>query len=406
MLVNRIAYIGRDGNVYTINPDGTDSKRLTSTDLRVGPAGDILAHVSQAQAFYAWPTWAPDSSKLAVSRVVVEGSRASFFLEEVDATSGKSVSIYENEPGTGPITQTSPHYTYWSSDSMHLTFIASTPSELALFVSSPQAKREQVSLIGEGTIYFSWARDSSAISLHRGTGELFLVPVDAKGLGSPVLLGTVGRGFRAPAISHDGSKVAYATGGDSGDVIYVASARAGLPEARPVGDAGPFSAFLWSPTRDELAFAHTIQGVSGPTQRLVLVGGDGSSPTTLVNEPLVAFFWSPDGEKIAYITHDAERRSFTWKYVGRTGGEPVRLAEFVPSAEFVILATFFDQYFYSNSVWSPDSSQIVFSGAIGPTSFGSNGSSPGSDRVYVIDVREGASPKEIATSSFAAWSWR
>ena len=36
MAVNRIAYTGSDGNIFTINPDGTDSRRLTTTDLRVG----------------------------------------------------------------------------------------------------------------------------------------------------------------------------------------------------------------------------------------------------------------------------------------------------------------------------------------------------------------------------------
>ena len=403
--INRIAYIGRDGNVYTIKPDGTDSRRLTSTDLRVGPAGHILAQGSEAQVFYAWPTWAPDSSKLAVSRVVVDGSRASFFLEEVDAASGKSTKIYENEPDTVAVTQSAPHYVYWSNDSLHLSFIASTPRELALFVTTLQDRKEPVTLIGQGPIYFSWAGDSSAMSLHRG-GELFLVSVGAQGFGSPELLGRVGLGFRAPALSKDGSKIVYTAGGDSSSEVYLADTRTGLGGARSIGEVGSFSAFLWSPTRDELAFAHNIEGVAGPMQRLVLAAGDGSSQTTAVSEPLVAFFWSPDGEKIAYITHDVERRSFTWKYVDRSGGEPVQLAEFVPSEEFIVMVSFFDQYAHSNSVWSPDSSQIVFSGAIGPTSFGSNGDSPAGDRVYVMDVREGASPKEIATSSFAVWSWR
>lgn len=46
-LSGRIAYIGTDGNVWTIDPDGSDSQRLTS-------AGDNSS-----------PAWSPDGSKLA-----------------------------------------------------------------------------------------------------------------------------------------------------------------------------------------------------------------------------------------------------------------------------------------------------------------------------------------------------
>ena len=76
--VNRIAYVGSDGNIFTIRPDGTDSRRLTTTDLRVGPGGHIFVQAARSQVFYAWPTWSPDSTKLAVSRSSVQGNSGPF----------------------------------------------------------------------------------------------------------------------------------------------------------------------------------------------------------------------------------------------------------------------------------------------------------------------------------------
>ena len=417
MAVNRIAYVGSDGNIFTIKPDGTDSRRLTRTDFRVGPAGHILAQGpvpigaegSETLVFYAWPTWSPDSTRLAASRVTVEGASATFSLHVLDASTGKATRIYDNEPNTIPIAQGAPHFMYWSPDSKHLTFLASTPRELALLISTPEQGSGPTRLVGEAPLYFSWAGDSSALAVHRGP-ELLLVPFTGGVPQPPQSLGDVGMGFRAPALSRDASKMVYATEDGGGASLYLADVR--LTESgraqpgRAILDVGPSSVFMWSPTRDEVAVADTVDAVGPIYQQVTIVGDDGASKRVVVNEPLLAFFWSPDGEKIAYVAFDTERRSFTWKYVNRAEGRLVELAEFVPSAEFLTMISFFDQYAYPNSVWSPDSSQIVFSGTIGRNAFRRNGGSPEGDKVYVLDVREGSAPREIATSRFAVWSWK
>ena len=403
--VNRIAYIGSDGNIFTIKPDGTDSRRLTTTDLRVGPGGHILAQRSESQLFYAWPTWSPDSTRMAASRVIVNGARAAFSLEVVDASTGKATKIYDNEPDTNPIYRGAPHYIYWSPDSKRLTFIASTPRELTLFISTPEDGGEPVHLVGEGPVFFSWASDSSSLLIHRGR-ELLLASLGGDGSELPQSLGNVGDGFRTPALSRDGTKMVYAAGDDGGDSIYLANTRAQLAGARSILNIGRSSAFLWSPTMDEVAIAHTVGTTQSFYERLTLVSSDGASQKSLVSEPLLAFFWSPDGQKIAYVAFDPERRSLTWRYVDRSEGSPIELVEFLPSGDFLTMITFFDQYAYSNSVWSPDSSQIVFSGTIGSSALGRNGGSPEVDRVYVLDIREGVAPREIASSRFATWSWK
>ena len=403
MGVNRIAYVGADGNIFTIRPDGTDSRRLTNTDLRVGPAGHVLAQVTASEVVYAWPTWSPAGEKLAASRITVDGNSASFSLEVVDASTGRTTRIYDNEPGTSPVAQGSPHYIYWSPDGRHLTFIASTPTELALFISTPGEGTAPTRLAGQGPLYFSWAENSKAFLIHRGT-DLLLTSLAGNPPQPPQSLGLGSLGFRAPVLSLDGSKMVYAAEDDGGYSLYVADTQPQLPNAQRLLEVGALSAFLRSPTRDEVAVA---DATTGPLyERVSLVGLDGTVRRTLVNESLLAFFWSPDGEKIAYFNYDPEARTFSLKYVARADGTPVTLAEFLPSAEFLTMITFFDQYAYSNSIWSPDSSKIVFSGTIRPVSPGRNGSSPDGNKAYVVDVREGSSPREIATSRFAVWSWK
>ena len=83
----------------------------------------------------------------------------------------------------------------------------------------------------------------------------------------------------------------------------------------------------------------------------------------LVEGPAVAWFWSPDGERLLYsipVVEEGETMVKWWVY---ENGASEELASFVPSAIFgrQYLA-FFDQLARSVSFWSPDSTAFVFAG--------------------------------------------
>ena len=405
MAVNRIAYVGVDGNIYTINPDGTDSRRLTTTDLRVGPAGHVLAQTVQTQFVYAWPTWSPDSTKLAASLVTIEGGSASFSLNVVDADTGQVSIVYVNEPNAGPMARGAPHYAYWSPDSRHLAFFAVSQRELVMFLSTPADGRDPEKVIGQGPpIYFAWAADSASLVLHRGP-ELFRASLKGGSLELPRPLVTVGLGFRPPAASPDGARVAYAGQDEGTHALFMTDAEGSLDEGRAIMDLGPSAAFLWSPTADEIAVAERFSTAGQLYDRLSLVSIDGSSRKVLVDETFLAFSWSPTGDKIAYVAFSQADQTLTWKYIVLPEGEPIELIDFLPSPEFFTYLTFFDQYAYSNSIWSPDGTRIVFSGTTS-SALRRNGSSSEGEKVYVLEIREDAIPREIASSRFAVWSWR
>ena len=399
--MNRIAYTSFDGNIFTIKPDGTDPRRLTTTDLQDDPFGQLLAHTQEPRLRYAWPIWSPEGKKLATSRINADSS---FSLDVVDISTGKTTTIYNNEPQTAPVSRGAPHVMCWSPNAKHLTFLASTSRDLTLFISTPEEQREPSLLVEGGPIYFGWAEDSSALLVHCGA-KLFLVYPDIGQSPTVQTLGTVGTAFKAPSLSHDASQMVYASTGAAGNGLYLASTQSHRTEARLLFDAMPPVAFQWSPAKGELLVADAINETRPVFQRLTRVSLDDTLHKTLINEPYLAFFWSPNKEKIVYLTFNVERSSLTWKYLKEPGEAPVELAEFWPSGLLLTMVSDFDQFAHSNPVWSPDSRSILFCGTLAPRSGRRNGGSPGQDKIYVLNVEEGATPREIADGPFAVWSW-
>lgn len=404
-MVNRIAYVTDDGNIATINPDGSDPRRLTRSEARVGGAGHVLAQASDSQSFYTWPTWSPDGSKLAVSKVSSRADSTQLSLEIIDATSGVSKRAYENEPGTILVAQGAPHYIYWSPDSSHLAFLATTRRHLTLFLAAPQGESSPAPIALGSPTYYSWARDAGSLLIRRQNDLLHLPgPQVGSAMPNSIDLDFAGSGFRVPALSNDGGIAYYTSSRDGSNALYAAELNGG---ARPryLADVGALASFMLSPTGEELAVTDTDQPGSGQYDRLFLVGAGGGASRLLADEPLLAFFWSPDGRKLIYVVFDQDRRTFAWKLVERDGGSPVVVAEFLPSADLLTALTFFDQYALSHSIWSPDSRHIVFTGNLQRHSSGTNGGSPQGYRVYVLEAKEGAVPQEVASGRIAFWSW-
>ena len=405
--MNRIAYVGNDGNLFTVNPDGTDVSKLTNTDLRVGPAGPVLAQTVQTQLFYAWPTWSPDSAKIAASLVVVSGDDVRLSVEVIDVTDGESIRVYTNEPNTASIARGAPHYLYWAPDSAKVTFLAAEPTALTLFAAHADGSAPAAGVLSGSPLYYSFSAEGEVVVFHLGEELLRSSYVQGE-ISPPENIGAAGFGFKTPALSPDGSRVAYAArdAASGSQALFLGDPKAPVDQAKAVADLGPSSAVVWSPTGAHLAAAESLAATSQIYDRMILVSSDGAVARIVVSEPFLSFFWSPTGDKIVYVAFDQIDQTFTWKYVEVDGGDPVKMVEFVPSVDFLTLLTFFDQYGLSNSIWSPDGTQILFSGTTDAGGVRRNGSSPNVDHVYVIDVKEGSVPREIAASPLAVWSWR
>ena len=402
VLVDLIAYTGADGGLFTIQPDGQGSRRLAGGGVE-GAVGRISAQGLTPDALFTWPTWSPDGRRVAFSRILPADGSVAASIHAVDVASQEATLVYENQPGSSPfIAQDASHYLYWSPDGSLLTFIASTATGLTLFASPANGPGEATPLATRGPIYYSWAADGSGLLTHMGGSLGFLAN---PGLDQPLRLADAGVGFRVPALSPAvPTMAAYVAPDNGGEALFSLDLTADRSMPRSLTDVGPSAAFLWSPDGGEIAVADSPNPDQPLYQRLRVVQADGASERTLIDESLLAFFWSPDGQWLLYATVAPSERALMWKVVPAAGGAPRELLEFNPSSEQFTMISFFDQYAYSHSLWAPDSSRFVFTGALSHGAGQTNGVSPSTDRIYAVDVAAGTAT-EIASGRIAFWSW-
>jgi TolB protein len=403
--VDRITYLDAAGDIFTVKGDGSDHQRLTGgTRIGSGPTGPFLAQGLNFDNVHAWPTWAPDGSKLAASRIRVTGDQsAELTVQVLDAVTGRSSTVFSNNfPGL--VAEGSPHYLYWSPDSRSLSFLASAANGLDLLVVDTVSGGDPIVIERGAPLYYSWAGDGSSLLVHIGEEVKLFRELSDHVAGEPL---ATARGFRVPAFSSDGRRVAYAVHGDSGESLSVAEAH-DVDNARQVLDLGAFSAFMWSPDGSELAVADQQSPNSVVFERLRIVAADGESVRTITEDPVLAFYWSPNGERIAWVALDQENRRFEWRVIPSAATDASRsraLFAFNPSRDVLTMLSFFDQYAYSHSPWSPDSTRLVVAGTQAAPFERRNGHTPTGARVFVIDAVGDVPPREIAEGILAFWSW-
>ena len=131
----------------------------------------------------------------------------------------------------------------------------------------------------------------------------------------------------------------------------------------------------------------------------------GGKVRTIGEGQIIAFYWSPQGDKIAWVVLDIESRAFDWKVSASSGGPARQLFRFQASANVFTSLSFFDQYAYSHSPWSPDGTRLVVAGTRAETSGGRNGNTPTENQVFVLDATGAEAPRSIAPGVLAFWSW-
>ena len=407
--VDRITYVNAAGDVYTINGDGSERHALTQgsrTDS--GTEGPVMAQSLDFDNFHAWPTWSPGGERLAVSRVRNLGGRsAEVSVQLLDAATGRSQTVYSNEfPGL--VADGSPHYLYWSPDDRHLSFLASTRQGLGLFVADTGNAGPPLLVERGAPLYYSWSGEGGALLVHVGSDlKLFR---HSSGAFDEQFLSTA-QGYRVPAFSPDGQWLAYIGPTDAGNALFVAGVD-DLGQPSPLLDVNEFSAFMWSPTGAELAVGDQANGRALSFDRLRIVTAAGGEISPVTTDPSLAFYWSPDGRRLAWVGVNQEDHSFNWNVWNAASplpgdaGESRALMTFQPSRDVLTMLGYFDQYAYSHSPWSPDSSRLVVAGTETLPYERRNGHTPTGSRVFVIDVSGAEPPLEIGEGTLAFWSWK
>ena len=136
MPIDRIAYINADGQLATVNPDGSDRKTLTRGEVADGGGrlGGIMAQPRQETRLYGWPVWSPDGERIAVSLISgLSPGDAEMSVQLLESDTGVGGTVFVN---SAPLTiaDGTPHYVQWSPDGRMLGITAATPEGISLYV--------------------------------------------------------------------------------------------------------------------------------------------------------------------------------------------------------------------------------------------------------------------------------
>jgi Tol biopolymer transport system component len=280
-----------------------------------------------------------------------------FYVSNLDGSG--EVPVWQSQSDT-------PVFCAWSPDSGSLAMLVTDGSSVTLLLvrSIARASEPPVTVDTGHELYFAWAPDSRSLLVHTSTdaGESTLKQVDVT---SPNLamtkLAFVPSAFRSPDWSPSGryQVISGSTQGD-GEQLFLREATSNA--LRSLGTFGPNAAFEWSPKGDKLAVGSGEESFLGPRYpTLAVVDPESRRQTVVSHDGAFAFFWSPDGKRLA-ILEAAPPDAIQWVVVDADGGNRHALETFVPDRGYSELIGFFDQFAQSLSVWSTDGQYLVFSG--------------------------------------------
>ena len=254
-----------------------------------------------------------------------------------------------------------------------------------------------------------WSKDGSQIIFSHGPSGVFVVQADGSRMWSlppDSAVGThISPGNFSPALSPDGSRVAYAMvvkANDSSEIVTSALDGSDLRKltSNKAVDAYP----AWSPDGTQIAFYSDRAMRQAHGLHLYIMDSDGSDERSLVSSSLISArqppAWSPDGSRIAFaaIQSDPTELGYTTRYIVHTvrpdgsdltelgdaasspawspdgtriafireGDETRGLYTMDPDGGDQRLLWSFDidgNYWYNNLSWSPDGSEILYGSA-------------------------------------------
>jgi Tol biopolymer transport system component len=372
----RLVVLGPDTQVRLLEDGGT--ARVLSSDASTNS--------------YAYPTPTPDQHALAYVAVDANGVA----IIKVDLASGERKELYRSSDNV-------PIDLAWSPDGKYLVFLLDGGRTIHIVLADGSAT-EQLVATGPPS-FFSWSTDSAMLLMHLGGHSLQGGRIETYQTGashaSPVLNDP--GFFQAPAWSIDGKHFFYAaqpafnTTKPTRDDLVTKIVRATTDGRDPtvlIDEQLADLRIVRAPNSDQLAYmSGTFDEAGLPVfGALKLIDGAGGAARTLSHpgEHVTAFFWSPDGMRIAYLTHASDAGSTaprSWHIVNIADGAVRDFDAFTPSTAFAGLQLFFDAYSFSFSPWSPAGDRLVYGAA---------------DGVYVLNVAEGRAAR-VADGALGVW---
>ena len=386
-----LAYIGTDGNVYvtSVNPAW---KIAVTSDATAGPERFGFS--------YHRVSWSP------------EGSLAYASVDRSLHSTQSQLFVTDNPENTGRVVGESDEhfviYIYWSpvpcqrkSNCSDLAYLIEEPEGIALRKVGIDPDRITNERIGiGGPVYFSWSPEGSEIVWHSGGAQRFdsnpkLVHYHIEKELTTPLIHSPGK-FLAPAWSPVSNSWLAATYDGLRSTLqwFTNEQMTALASAE-----NRWLSFVWSPNGKKIAYAiseDAFMTAFGPVYVYDLETGETQQITGTFS--IASFFWSPVGDRLAYLTRPAyEGEMVQWRVFDLAGNEDHGYEMFLPSYQMVNVINSFNQYAQSHRFWSPDGRYLVYA----------DRDSDEVQRVWLIDTwaSNSADPIFIDEGTIGVWSW-
>jgi Tol biopolymer transport system component len=371
---NRILLQGTDGNLYIASPDGKERFALTDD--------------ASGRRRYGQPTWAPDGERIAWNQITRRGT--SLLTSRFDGSERTILDV--------PYL---PFYIFWSPTGKQLAYLSNwqvvdEPS-MALRLVDVDAEGKTVKTLAAGQpFYFSWSPDGNRLLAHIDGERVEVYDVTADEAQAQSLI-ISGGAFSAPQWSATGEQLVYAVADEQTQRLLLTD-----PAGQPLQDLTDYTgrvSFLLSPDSRHLAYVTTETETEASTLGpLYVMDVETLRTRELSAEPVLAFYWSPDGEKLAYLALDRVSGRIGLRWNVWDGQVTREYAGFFPTRELLQnYLPFFDQYAQSHRIWSPESDALVFAGTL----------ENGRTGVWVQPVGdETVAPVSLGTGVLATWSPR
>ena len=262
--------IGNLGNqeIYTMNPDGTDQRRLTNEK-------------SPDEA----PAFPPDGKHIAFMSQRAGGFE--IFVMNANGSEQRQLTHF-TELGRGAVAPT------WSPDGKRIAFSTRIPPIAIYVINADGTDARKVSDDGGGASNPAWSPDGRKIAFNsRRSGKAQIYVMDANG-GNVCRLTTGDAVDRMPAWSPDGKLIAFESDRDGEGKIFVMNAdgsNAHRVSAQPGADSHPW----WSPDGTQIVFHKTVLGHG----QVYVMDADGSHTRRLTALSTVAFSGFPTWGSVA-----------------------------------------------------------------------------------------------------------
>ena len=260
-----IAFIKKSGNtsdLYTINFDGSDLRRITNYN-----------------SLTMSPRWSPDGRRLAFT--CYKDGNPDVYLRDIKAGSTEKIVSYRglNLPGS------------WSRDSSRLLVTVSRDGNQEIY-DMTVASRLLQRLTREFSIDVSPVRSPDEkqiafVSNRHGTPQIYIMDADGSNVRRLTLDGNYNT---SPAWSPKGKKIAYEGSVNGRFQIFVINEEGGTPQQLTFGGSDHESP-TWSP--DGRYLAYSVRGYG--RGRIEIMNANGQNPRVLHegNDGCQSPFWSP-----------------------------------------------------------------------------------------------------------------